>query len=200
MWTMEMKRVNEQGEPLAFSEIENVYPKNYEDLCVFLEAFRQPIMSGDGKIYDSSIGQSVWANIVTRKRPISGYESPVSESIYQLIGELGFNGDFPAMLYLYDRLDIMESEYNAICKDTEDERSAIFRWAREVFSHASKINAVHGNGNISVFQFVNMSDGTDDGIGNTYVTPEQNISNILALFGELAINKGKVGDDNKTDI
>ena len=194
-----MNYINENGEPLAFSELENVYPRNYEELCVFLEVFRKPIMSGDGKIYDSNIGKAVWANIVCRKRPVTNYNSPVSESIYQLIGELGFNGDFPAMLYLYDRLDISESEYNAICKDKTDERSSIFRWAKEVFSHTSKINAVHGNGNVNVFQYVSMSDGTDEG-GNSYTTPEQNIGGILALFGELAANKGKVGENDATDI
>ena len=194
-----MNYINENGEPLAFSELENVYPRNYEDLCVFLEVFRKPIMSGDGKIYDSNIGKAVWANIVCRKRPVTSYNSPVSESIYQLIGELGFNGDFPAMLYLYDRLDISESEYNAICKDKTDERSSIFRWAKEVFSHTSKINAVHGNGNVNVFQYVSMSDGTDEG-SNSYTTPEQNIGGILALFGELAANKGKVGENDATDI
>lgn len=191
-----MKIISEQGELLAFSETENVYPRNYEDLCVFLGAFRKPITSGDGKIYNSEIGKAVWANIITRKRPPSTYDDTVSQSIYQLIGELGFNGDFPAMLYLYDRLNVAESEYTAICKDANDSRNAIFKWAKEVFSHAIKINAVHGNGNVSVFQYVNMPDGTDDGGSNPYITPERNIDGILALFGELATNKGKVGDNN----
>lgn len=194
-----MNYINENGEPLAFSELENVYPRNYEELCVFLEVFRKPIMSGDGKIYDSNIGKAVWANIVCRKRPVTSYNSPVSESIYQLIGELGFNGDFPAMLYLYDRLDISEGEYNAICKDKTDERSSIFRWAKEVFSHTSKINAVHGNGNVNVFQYVSMSDSEEES-NSVYTTPEQNIGGILALFGELAANKGKVGENDATDI
>ena len=194
-----MSYIDENGEPLAFSELENVYPRNYEELCVFLEVFRKPIMSGDGKIYDSNIGKAVWANIVCRKRPVTSYNNPVSESIYQLIGELGFNGDFPAMLYLYDRLDMSEGEYNAICKDKTDERSAIFRWAKEVFSHTSKINAVHGNGNVNVFQYVSMSDSEEES-NSVYTTPEQNIGGILALFGELAANKGKVGENDATDI
>lgn len=195
-----MKYLNEQGEPLAFSETENVYPKTYEELCVFLEPFRKSVTSGDGKIYSSEIGKAVWANIVCRKRPAIGCTGPASESIYGLIGELGFNGDFPAMLYLYDRLDISESEYTAICKDKDDKRSPIFRWAKEVFSHTSKINAVHGNGNVSVFQYVSMSDNADDS-GNPYITPEQNINGILALFSELASNKGKVGEnDDDPDI
>ena len=185
---------------MAYSEIENVYPRDYEELCVFLEEFRQPIASGDGKIYNSTIGKAVWANIVTRKRPVNTSNQYVAESIYQLIGELGFNGDFPAMLYLYDRLDVTEAEYNAICRDRTDERSAIFRWAREVFSHASKINAVHGNGNVGVFQYVNMADASDDVGSSEYTTPPQNISNIISLFGELAANRGKVGEDDEADI
>lgn len=195
-----MKVVSERGEYMAYSEIENVYPRDYEELCVFLEEFRQPIASGDGKIYNSTIGKAVWANIVTRKRPVNTSNQYVAESIYQLIGELGFNGDFPAMLYLYDRLDLTEAEYNAICRDRTDERSAIFRWAREVFSHASKINAVHGNGNVGVFQYVNMADASDDVGSSEYTTPPQNISNIISLFGELAANRGKVGEDDEADI
>ena len=194
-----MRAVSKKGEPLAFSEIENIYPSNYEDLCVYLELFRKPILPGDGKIYDSSIGKSVWANIVTRKRPVSNDDTPVARSIYQLIAELGFNGDFPAMLYLYDRLGVLESEFNAICKDSSDDRSRIFRWAREVFTHASKINAVHGNGNVNVFQYVNMPDETNDVAGNAYITPEQDIRGIVALFGELAANKGKVGDNTEEE-
>lgn len=195
-----MKIYNEQGTPLAFSEVEDIYPRNYEDLCVFLGAFRKPIASGDGKIYNSTIGQSVWANIITRKRPASNDQSLVAESIYQLIGELGFNGDFPAMLYLYDRLDITASEFTSICRDIADERSSIFRWAREVFSHASKINAVHGNGNVSVFQFVNTPDSADDMGISAYITPTQNINGILSLFSELAVNQGKVGETDEADI
>lgn len=195
-----MRIFNEEGETLAFSEIENVYPRNYEDLCVFLEVFRKPIISGDGKIYDSEIGKTVWANIVTRKRPVSNDNTLVAESVYQLIGELGYNGDFPAMLYLYDRLDITANEYNSICRDKSDERSAIFRWAREVFSHASKINAVHGNGNVTVFQFVNMPDGTDDLGSSSYITPMSNIGGIFSLFSELAANQGKVGADDEADV
>lgn len=187
------KHIDEYGNALAFSEIEDVYPRNYEDLCVFLKAFREPISSGDGKIYNANIGKAVWANIVCRKRPIHNYDTQISESIYQLVGELGFNGDFPAMLYLYDRLDVTESEYNAICRDSADNRSAIFRWTRELFSHASKINAVHGNGNVNVFQYVNTPDDNDNGT-NAYQTPETNISNILALFGGLTSSKGKVGE------
>lgn len=195
-----MSTINEQGENLAFSETENVYPKSYEDLCVFLEAFREPISSGDGKIYNADIGKAVWANIVTRKRPVNDHDTPTAESIYQLIGELGFNGDFPAMLYLYDRLDLSETEYNSICKDRTDKRSAILRWAKEVFSHAGKINAIHGNGNISVFQYVNTSDESDIADSSTYTTPTQNINGILALFGELAANKGKVGNKDEASI
>ena len=195
-----MRIINEEGEMLAFSEIENVYPRNYEDLCVFLEVFRKPITSGDGKIYNSEIGKTVWANIVTRKRPVSNDDSLIAESVYQLIGELGYNGDFPAMLYLYDRLDITANEYNSICRDKTDERSAIFRWAKEVFSHASKINAVHGNGNVTVFQFVNMPDGTDDLGSSNYITPMSNIGGIFSLFGELAANQGKVGADDEADV
>lgn len=194
-----MRTVSEHGDYMAFSESADIYPRNYAELCVFLEEFRQPILSGDGKIYNSSIGKAVWANIVTRKRPVNSDNVYVAESIYQLIGELGFNGDFPAMLYLYDRLDVTESEYSAICQDRADGRSAIFRWAREVFSHASKINAVHGNGNVNVFQFVNMPDGTDDIGGGGYITPVQNIRGIMSLFGELAANQGKVGEDDADD-
>ena len=195
-----MRTFSEQGEPLAFSEVEEDYPRNYEDLCVFLGVFREPIRSGDGKIYDSTIGKTVWANIVTRKRPASRDDSLIAESIYQLIGELGFNGDFPAMLYLYDRLDMTANEYSAICRDRADERCDIFRWAREVFSHASKINAVHGNGNVNVFQFVNMPDNTDDLGGSGYITPIQNVQGIISLFGELAANQGKVGEDDEADV
>ena len=194
------KFLSEKGESLAFSESEDIYPRNYEDLCVFLEAFRKPISSGDGKIYDSSIGKTVWANIVTRKRPVSDDGGTAAESIYQLIGELGVNGDFPAMLYLCDRLDVSESEYNAVCRDKSDSRHEIFRWAREVFSHASKINAVHGNGNVNVFQYVNMADETDEGNGNAYTTPKENINGIIALFGELAAKQGKVGDEDGADL
>lgn len=195
-----MRTFNEKGEILAFSETENIYPKTYEELCVFLETFRSPITSGDGKIYDSELGKAVWANIITRKRPISSGDTDMTESVYQLIGELGFNGDFPAMLYLYDRLDVTEGEYNAICKDKSDARGEIFRWAREVFAHASKINAVHGNGNVSVFQYVNMPDSTDDIGTNPYVTAEQDIGKILSLFSELASNSGKVGEFDETDV
>lgn len=197
-----MKNIGDTREPLAFSEVDGVYPKTYEELCVFLsdKGRAQQIRSGDGKIYDSDIGKAVWANVVVRKKPVKGYEGAVAESIYQLIGELGFNGDFPAMLYLYDRFDLSENEYNNICRDRDDDRSAIFRWAREVFSHASKINAVHGNGNVSVFQYVNMPDEVEQGGESDYVTPPRDIGNILALFGELSKNQGRVGHADETDV
>lgn len=197
-----MKNIGDAREPLAFSEADNVYPKTYEELCVFLsdKGRAQQIRSGDGKIYDSEIGKAVWANVVVRKRPVSGHDCPTAESIYQLIGELGFNGDFPAMLYLYDRFDLSEGEYNHICRDREDDRSAIFKWAREVFSHASKINAVHGNGNVTVFQYVNMPDDTEQGGESDYVTTPANIGNLIALFGELSRTQGRVGHADETDV
>lgn len=196
---MTTRYINEQGEPMAFSEVKGeIDVRNYEELCVFLGDFRKPITSGDGKIYNADIGKAVWANIVCRKKPVAHQNSFDSESVYQLIAELGFNGDFPAMLYLYDRLNISESKYLAICKDNTDDRSAIFRWAREVFSHVSKINAVHGNGNVNVFQYVSMSDDVDIASDNQYVTPEKNIQGILELFSELAANKGKVGENDET--
>ena len=49
-----MKNIGDAREPLAFSEADNVYPKTYEELCVFLsdkgraQAWSENLSSGPG--------------------------------------------------------------------------------------------------------------------------------------------------------
>lgn len=139
-----------------------IHITGYNDLVRKVSALNieDNIGFGDGKAYDSNLGQSIWKNQVVVAKPVvatTQAQQDRLESIYKFVFHCVQTGEYPLMQMLCNYLGTTLDELILSLTDIHDPFREINVWVYKLFESTANMNALKSNGSFAARKWLDES-------------------------------------------